>query len=230
MNRTSLMVILTAVALAGGCGSDDSTGIPAPTAPRTGLVAEYLFSGDAKDTSGYDNDGTFVNGAALATDRFGTPNAACLLDGVDDEVATADDHFAAGNFVSASAWFKVGPLTNPVGFFAMCSDFGLWATATEAGIAISVPLTRSAYGALTGDGWHHLLGTYNGTNIRCYLDGVLVQTMSHPGNISDPDRPLLFGEWGAHWNGWLDDVRIYDRVISDPAEISALYHEGGYAQ
>ena len=59
----------------------------------------------------------------------------------------------------------------------------------------------------------------------------LLQTTNHPGNISDENRPLTFGLFlSDYWSGALDDVRIYNRVISSPTEISALYHERGYAQ
>jgi hypothetical protein len=45
--------------------------------PREGMLAEYLFAGDATDTSGNGNDGT-VNGAMLTADRFGNDES-CLL-------------------------------------------------------------------------------------------------------------------------------------------------------
>ncbi len=47
--------------------------------PRSGLVAEYLFSGNANDTAGT-NNGT-VNGATLAADRFGNLGNAFEFDG-----------------------------------------------------------------------------------------------------------------------------------------------------
>ncbi len=212
-------------------GSDDPTVVQVPTAPRSGLVAEYTFSGNPEDSSGNANHGVLSGGTSLAVDRFGTPNAAYLLDGVDDEITTAADNFAAVNRISVSVWFKVPNTTTGLRFFAMCSDFGLWTNNANAGIAISVPSTNSAQAAFTtADVWHHMLGTYDGSDIRCYLDGTLVQTVNPPGAISDPNRPLIFGVFAGHWSGVLDDVRIYNRVISASDEVSALYHERGYAQ
>ena len=51
------------------------------TAPRNGLVAEYLFDGNANDSSGNGYNGT-VQGATLITDRFGRTNAAYSFNGI----------------------------------------------------------------------------------------------------------------------------------------------------
>lgn len=232
MKRTSHMLLLPLAIWIAGCGSNKPAGVTTPSAPRNGLVAEYTFSGNARDGSGNANDGVLSGGPAPTKDRFGTADAAYILDGVDDVITTANDQFAAGNDISVSVWFNVASTATGLNYFVMCSDFGVWINGASAGIAISTPATNSAYGTFATPGvWHHLLGTYDGTDIRCYLDGALVQTTNHPGNISDENRPLTFGVFVAdYWAGALDDVRIYNRVISDPAEISALYHERGYAQ
>jgi hypothetical protein len=56
-----------------------------PACATSCIVAQYDFSGDAKDLSGNGNHGT-VNGATLAEDRFGNPNSAYSFDGVDDYI------------------------------------------------------------------------------------------------------------------------------------------------
>jgi Na+/H+ antiporter NhaB len=48
--------------------------------------AEYLFNGNANDTSGNGHDGT-IYGATLAFDRFGNMNSAYSFDGVNDYIA-----------------------------------------------------------------------------------------------------------------------------------------------
>lgn len=235
MKRAFLTVLSLVAVLTVGCGDDDTTAPPpadtTPTAPRNGLVAEYKFSGNANDTSGNANNGALSGGPTLTTDRFGKANRAYSLDGVDDGITTVTDQFATGNNVSLSVWFKVPSIAAPLRFFVMCSDFGVATGGANASFAISIPTTDNAAGTITAAEWHHLLGTYDGTNIRCYIDGVLTETTNHPGDITDPDRPLTFGVFGAsYWTGTLDDVRVYNRVISSASEISNLYHEGGYAQ
>ena len=50
--------------------------------PLNGLIAEYLFTGNANDTSGNNLNGT-VHGATLTEDRFTNPGMAYNFDGND---------------------------------------------------------------------------------------------------------------------------------------------------
>jgi hypothetical protein len=231
MRHGSMVVLLLSTGLVGCGGSKSSSpSSTTPTAPRNGLVAEYLFSGDANDSQG-SNDGALSGGPVFTLDRFGKANGACLLDGVNDVITTTADHFISGNNVSVSLWFNAPSTSGPLRYFVICSDFGVFMEGGNIGIAISIPATDSASGPFTANTWHHLLGTYDGTDIRCYIDGVLTQVKNHPGDISDLNHPLTFGSFNnEYWAGGIDDVRIYNRTITDGSEISDLYHEGGYAQ
>jgi large repetitive protein len=86
---------------------------------------------------------------------------------------------------------------------------------------------RSTTQATTGT-WVHLVGTFDGqSRIQLFVNGVLEGTAPHGAAIAyDPTRPLFLartgecggpGEatWDASLNGALDDVRVYDRVLSD---------------
>lgn len=225
--KRALVLPLCLLSAALGC-SGDSNGPTTPTAPRTGLVAEFLFSGDGSDTSGNGYNGT-VNGPTLVADRFGHDASAYNFDGVNDVITTtATNHFANGNLLSVSLWIKVAALPASLEYFVICKDFGVWLDGGSLGLAISVPATNSASGAVTAGTWHHLLGTYDGTNVVVYIDGVHAQTTNHPGNISGLNSALVFGTFAsAYFAGTLDDVRIYNRVVT-AAEISDLYHEGGF--
>lgn len=57
--------------------------------------------------------------------------------------------------------------------------------------------------------FHHFAGTYDGTNIRMYLDGVLKQTTALAGPLrTDAAAPLLFGNNISTDVG--DDLRLFD--------------------
>jgi len=88
--------------------------------------------------------------------------------------------------------------------------------------------TGTGPGALNADEWNHVATTYDSTTttVEIYLDGEL----SVAGTAEVPSTPtqttLLLGHRagaaaGEHYGGLLDDLRIYDRVLSE-AEISAL--------
>jgi len=73
--------------------------------------------------------------------------------------------------------------------------------------------------------WSHLAATYDNRVMRLYLNGAEVGTLERTGFINPGDN-LVVGGHGvgfarARFHGWLDDVRIYRRVLS-PADIAAL--------
>ena len=63
--------------------------------------------------------------------------------------------------------------------------------------------------------WCHIACSYDGTTLKCYLDGA--ETDSTPmGEIHSSADPVLIGSdgWKSDWTGGIDDVRIYDRGLS----------------
>ncbi|OIO00927.1 hypothetical protein AUJ67_05080 [Candidatus Desantisbacteria bacterium CG1_02_49_89] len=68
--------------------------------------------------------------------------------------------------------------------------------------------------------WHHYAGSYDGSAIRIYEDGVLMNTFSIQGTINpDVGGPVQIGrdDNGAnrYFDGYIDEVRIYNRALSD---------------
>jgi hypothetical protein len=87
--------------------------------------------------------------------------------------------------------------------------------------------------------WVHLAGTYNGETgkMSLYVDGELIGTQTHVGEIRlDPEslnRPLTIGaelngpsidEPSGEFVGYVRDVRIYDRALSNQ-EVKSLAEE-----
>ncbi|MFI0999796.1 LamG-like jellyroll fold domain-containing protein [Streptomyces galbus] len=73
-----------------------------------------------------------------------------------------------------------------------------------------------------GDSWHHLVGVYDGTlkELRLFVDGSLVSTVPFTPAPWDATGPVQVGAGsygskpGAFFQGQIDDVHLYDRVIS----------------
>jgi hypothetical protein len=78
--------------------------------------------------------------------------------------------------------------------------------------------------------WHHLAGTYNGSQVKLYVDGVLRMTTNHTGAIGSGAYNVQLGKCAEVtdrlYNGVLDDVRIYNRALS-ATEITQLYQWSG---
>ena len=78
---------------------------------------------------------------------------------------------------------------------------------------------------------HHLVGTYDGTTMRVYLDGVEDGTTAKTGNITSTTAPVRIGVGSGAtseqpMDGSLEDARIYDRVLS-PEEILTIFNSRG---
>ena len=71
--------------------------------------------------------------------------------------------------------------------------------------------------ALPLNSWTHLAGTYDGTNLRLYVNGVLTATRAVNGLITTSNGVLRIGGnavWGEYFAGLIDEVRIYGRALS----------------
>lgn len=82
------------------------------------------------------------------------------------------------------------------------------------------------------DTMHFFCCTYDGSNIRLYLDGVLLDTEPQTGNISNTDTPNTCigvdgGDIGDRdFDGIIEDFRIYNRTLSQ-AEVTTIYNARG---
>ena len=72
---------------------------------------------------------------------------------------------------------------------------------------------------LTTGNWYHIIGSWDGTNIRLHLNSILMSSGSSPGSVSSSGNQdiRLMRRWDAdqYWGGSLGQVKIYNRALSD---------------
>jgi hypothetical protein len=206
---------------------------------QKGLVGHWDFNGNAKDSTPNANDGT-VTGTTLTTDRKGAVNKAYSFNGANN------DYIDAGNGASlritgpitVEAWVKATTLTSGdriVERAQWSTRRGYYLAATSAtAVKFTVHYNDAAYVSPTytlpiGQ-WVHLVGIYDGSMVRIYANGVEQGTgVAGPSSIDDTatTKKLFIGSNNgsdSYWNGLIDDVRIYNRALSQ-TEITALYNE-----
>ena len=230
----------------GECQDGPPPCAPAVTTLADGLVAYYPFSGGADDASGNGNDGE-VFGASLVVDRFGNSTSAYSFDGVDDYIDIGDD-IKPPLPMTVSLWGKVGtpdPIAAPlfrndtvnhaadrygvaIGFREDGTAFaetyeGFSAPWNRQSIISSAPL--SVY-----DAWQHLVVVFQShDDMHLFLDGVEQEVTSPSGTgesmaYSSSGHGAIGMDYtgsARYYNGCVDDVRVYDRALSDE-EIEAL--------
>ncbi len=72
--------------------------------------------------------------------------------------------------------------------------------------------------------WHHIAGSYDGTTLKAYVDGVLVGSRNQVGTINSSTSPLEIGGSPAfddrYFSGKIDRVRVWNITLTD-AQIKA---------
>ncbi len=191
----------------------------------------------ACDSSGNGNVGTWTNGVASTSGKFGN---ATSFDGVDDYVNAGNGaSLDITSAITIGAWIYTSSYAEP-GINGIVSR--QWYAEEQYGLMISginfgdnaYKLTYRAYNGDTIEThfgpvvslnqWHHVVVTADGTKVILYLDGVGTE-FSQTQAIVSFDDDLLIGSiytGGSRFNGTIDDVRIYNRALS-PAEITKLY-------
>jgi len=207
---------------------------------RDGLVAEYLFDGDAKDSSGNERHGKVI-GAVPCADRFGQPDRAYSFDGRDDYIVIDPAPPVNPEAFSLSVWCCYNANSRQEGWNgAIVSQHGflknhafqlstLDAHITFHRFLIDPDLRVAA--PLQREFWYHIAVTYENRTFRLYKNGKLEseqQGLLKP----DPDEPLYIGRKASDepyffFHGKIDDLRMYDRALSTE-EVQALFLEQGW--
>ena len=202
-----------------------------------GLVAFFPFNGNANDESGNNLHGT-PSGAVLTEDRHGNANSAYYFDGINDLIEAPNSSVLESQIYSLSLWFNAekdtGAMISLSDFFPTENNCGYYLSILDGKLRVQNQIggfqwVRSIDDDITSiNEWHHVVATYDGEVIKTYLNGALVHTHedSHVIDFSE-HNPLMIGTYStqadATWfQGSLDEVRIYDRVLS-PAEVEQLY-------
>jgi hypothetical protein len=191
-----------------------------------GLVAAYSFDAGSgtilADVSGNGRTGT-ISGATWTTGRYGS---ALSFDGANDWVTVADaTSLDLTTGMTLMAW------VNPT---ALSGWRSMILKETSEGLAYSLYASDgsrpASYIGTTGgevstagtttlplNTWSHLAATYEGTTLRLYVNGTLAGTRTTTQAILSSTSPLRLGGnavWGEYFQGKIDEVRIYNRALS----------------
>ena len=200
-----------------------------PAFLTNGLVAYYPFNGNANDESGNGGHGT-VAGANPNTDRFGNPSAAYQFNGGTYIDLPLDINLKPSAF---SVWFKTERETtsSPSQVILLNHAFGVpghgvsidWNN-NQIAVEYQNGYLNSGFSVTPGS-WHQVTVAY-GDKVRVFVDGVKLKEIAYataPSFVSSITRlgrsqDLYVGAF----DGAMDDVRFYNRALSD-AEVAALY-------
>jgi len=183
----------------------------------------------AADSSVFGNDGTLTN---MAGDEWttGIVGGALAFDGIDDYIDCGDDDsLNIRNEITMSAWVNLSarPAKNEWFDIIMKGDLtysmyvqGADTVLTTLAAEFDLDTGYKDHWMLTSidippGEWVHVAVTFDNTDCKFYVNGVLDHTENAPGTIDDnaaEDLVLVKGN-GDYLEGSLDDVRIYNRAM-----------------
>jgi len=209
----------------------------------------------AYDNSDNNNDGTLGGSSSIETSdpvwiiptsppsQGGVKGSALSFDGVDDYVdCGSDDSLKMTDAVTISLWLKTTqtgradpvtrwPNSSPYPGYGLSISNG-WGGCSTGQIGIWVGDITDRYlcsnTAVNDGNWHYIVGTYDGTTAKMYIDGVLDNSGARTNGLSS-DTSLYFAlhqDGSSRFDGLIDEVRIYNRALS-AEEIRYHYNRGG---
>ena len=195
---------------------------------------------DLVDSSGEGNDADIKGDVEWVDGKY---DKGVKFDGKSSYAEIAPGRLGPFDEATLAAWIKInkkptahsyniaGMTTGPgQGFYLELYPVNLTAWQCGPNMNATVP-----YVATFGD-WHHVAAVYSGDDIRIYIDGemktkaggtALPKVTAMPFRIGGDHGELQ--EWGGSIDGIVDEVRLYDRALSDDDVKEAMNPDQGQA-
>lgn len=220
----------------------------------SGLMANLPFDGDGRDISGAGNNAILRGQPTFTANRKGTPNTALNFDGKDDYIELANLRFTSA--FTISCWIRPTAKVQQERVQLFIRNQFATGAGEQFSAIIKPAATGSASGRpqinvevkqgskcviaqgwqtmeqpdiVQVNDWHQVVFVYEGTAMKLYYDGGLVQTKRNlPQAFLDDCEggELKFGVLSNlipnFFEGAMDDIRIYNRALTD-YQVSALY-------
>lgn len=204
------------------------------------LVGWWTFddasSTTATDFSGYGNTGTIAcSGVGCIVPTFVNGKRGKALDfssngtyyGVVSLPSTVP--VASANQVTVSTWYyNKGGGGDPRIITRNWCTAGSWLMHVTLGFGVTsaggcAGQVFASFGAMNANQWYLLTGVFDGTTVYSYKNGVRISTAA-AGTVDISANAAALAMMTGN-NGYLDDMRIYNRALS-ATEVAALYRSG----
>ena len=189
-----------------------------------GLVAGYSFNAGSgtsfADGSGQGNTGTLQGATWTTSGKYG---GALSFDGVNDLASVPDaPSLDLGTSLTLEAWVR--PTASSGWRTVLLKEtpsslaYSLYsASGTNRPSAWIDGASSTGSAAIPLNTWSHVSATYNGTRLKVYVNGVQRADKAVTAAVPVSAGPLQIGGntvWGEYFKGQIDEVRLYDRVLT----------------
>ncbi len=226
--QLSLLMVMLAIQVQAFC----------QTTSDNSLIAHYLFNGDTRDQSMYRNDGTVLSGVKYGPDRYGSICGALEFDGKNGyvKVPTSVSLESPTTSLSIAVWFKLHKAAEDLQWFSVACK-GINANespnspqyrlqGTRVTLSLNTDFTESTTMPLQNGTWYHYVMTWDGHQVRSFLNGKPLNTFEYTGRLGKNTDPLYIGRdipgVDEYFYGSLDELIIFNRKLSEQ-EVWRIY-------
>jgi hypothetical protein len=215
-------------------GATDEVGNAPAVFQDDALVGYWSFeerSGSTfRDNAGVNNSGQIFRDARLGQSaRYGN---GLSLDGSQDYAEIPAEgtelDLDGRNAITIAGWFY--PRAHTAQAFTIYRSTSYYLTMINGqpsfyGYGLTAPGYHSAPQALPLNQWSHVAATYDGSNVRLFVNGAQVHAVAVTGSFQADNSPLVFGHRTSSnnttFNGLMDEVFLFRKALS-AAEINSL--------
>lgn len=191
----------------------------------------------------YNSVSGILQGGATWAPTAGHHGGACRFDGVDDRIilGPCDMTTGTGQF-SLSAWVRPDFVTamdrtilaKTVGTAAQDHIWSMTfvnASALRFRLRTGPVTTQvsTAPSSIFSGVWYHVVGAFDGSTMLIYLNGALMaETPASGATGFHPHAPAsvaALSTGAAPFSGWIDDIRLFDRGLSQQDVIDILFED-----
>ncbi|MHC4585080.1 MAG: LamG-like jellyroll fold domain-containing protein, partial [Planctomycetota bacterium] len=184
----------------------------------------------AVDSSASGNDGTFEGDPQWVAGQFG---GALEFDGDDWVNVGTPPELVITEAVSITCWVNPAQLAGEQGFAGL--DAGYYFKGHGEGVRLTTPgiLDHSSANLTLEVGvWQHVAATFQpgqDEGLVFYYNGVETERMTASA-MNSGSGPFRIGnnQWNEHLTGMLDDVRVYNHILTDSEVLGAMEGGEGY--
>jgi hypothetical protein len=179
------------------------------------------------DASGNGNDGTFQGTPTWVP---GVINGALSVDGTSSVTVATTPKLQIAGSVTITCWINPTSFGGERGFCGRDLNYAFKSSGTQ--LRFTTPGILDHTGAnttLTAGTWQHVAATFEpgqSQGLVFYINGVEAQKLTASA-MSQGSGPFHIGtnQWGEAYIGMIDDVRIYDRVLT-AGQIREVFNGG----
>ena len=200
-----------------------------------GIIPNSTSVGDSSTLS---NNGTVSDGDSTINYQVGRVSNAIGFDGTDDhiEIPTSASLDITGSAITIATWIYLPSSAPATDAAVICKGAGANSEHFMLGIDAtgsynfrtntSGTFKRMQAGTLKYDEWTLLVGSYDGTYMKLYLNNQEIGQVDQTGSLIGESNSLYIGKrCGAdnrYFTGLIDEVSIWDRALSK-SEIVNIY-------